>query len=348
VFPDNPAIIAAQPYGAAILLAAHYYILNGEAWMQQQHITHQSQTDTILAPDPLRKNAHIFWTCISVIIVVCLAAFIISLFIPQSFRDEISWSQTSDTLMYLKSVVAFLPIILAVPFISNTIDSKKWKLLEQDRQDTVKGHFNSKGLAKYALPEIFVTLPATISIQVRRNWRSTWIYGSFYGLLLGILFLTQALDWQANIQYLIRQGEISGWAFLGSIPDVLMAFLPTIFISAIFILAPRQRLIATQDGLICYRYWRFSYIPWHEARLFAAVGEYNQTIVYELASSTQVIRWASRPTALSKNNLPEATMGLAPLGLIKAENPEEYQWQVRQLTAMVADRIGLPLYDLRQ
>jgi hypothetical protein len=162
------------------------------------------------------------------------------------------------------------------------------------------------------------------------------------------LFLIQALDWQANIQYLIRQGEISGWAFLGSIPTILFALLPTLFILAAFILAPRQRLIATQDGLFCYRYLRFSYIPWHEARLFAVVGEHNQTIVYELASGSTVIRWASKPAMLSGDNLPEATMGLAPFGLIKAENPEEYQWQIRQLTAMVANGTGLPLYDLRQ
>ncbi len=61
-----------------------------------------------------------------------------------------------------------------------------------------------------------------------------------------------------------------------------------------FVLAPRQYLIATQDGLIGYRGLRLRVIPWQEARLFAVIAK-QETLVYELASSTTLIRWSSKP-----------------------------------------------------
>lgn len=102
-----------------------------------------------------------------------------------------------------------------------------------------------------------------------------------------------------------------------------------------------------QDGLICSRWLSFSSIPWHEARLFAVITKQKQTLVYELSSRTDIIRWSDRPTWNYGDALPAGTVGMAPLGLIQAEKSvEEYQCKARQLRMLVAARTGLPLYDL--
>lgn len=89
------------------------------------------------------------------------------------------------------------------------------------------------------------------------------------------------------------------------------------------------------------------YIPWNEALLFAVIAENQNTLVYELASSTGIIRWASQPAISYADAFPACTVGTAPLGLIQAASTtEEYQWQVRQLVVLVASKTGLPLYDL--
>lgn len=112
------------------------------------------------------------------------------------------------------------------------------------------------------------------------------------------------------------------------------------------ILAPHQRLLADESGLYCYLGPRATYIPWHEARLFSVIAEEYGILVYELASEISFIRWSY---TLMKNDFPYATFGSAPLKIVQADTSKgEYRQRIRLLTALVAERTGLPLVDLRQ
>ncbi len=318
----------------------------------QQQIT-QQQNATV-APDPTRKVMSYFFITCGVIIALTIGSYLL----PEPLHDVLLWNKPIpffNGIIFVTIYGLFLaPIILSAIFLVTFINMSfitpytkwKWRVRDKKRQQMVENTWSDRSI--FPLPEIFTALPTTVSICVRRNWRATRIAGAIYTPLIGIVLLVFCLDWQVNMSYLAQQGEISGWALLGGIFRALLYCLFIFPAISAFILAPRQRLIATQDGLICYRGLRFSYIPWQEASLFAVIEEQRDTLVYELSSSTSIIRWSSKPAWNYADIFPAATIGTAPLGLIQAENStEQYQWQVRQLTAMVAAGTGLPLYDVR-
>ena len=325
----------------------------------QLSITQRSAT--ILALDPTRRMSRYFWIWVG----IWLAWAIGSFFLPEPIRSELVWGKSSPLskllFNYINSEPSVFPQLLLTVLYCYTIPAifiwpfapifilGRLKRLEPARQRTAKNHFSGISMATFPLPEVFTHLPATLSIQMRRNWRATWIAGMFYTLLMGLLFWDFASGWQSNILYLAQRGMISSWTLLGSIFYGLpycVCILPAI---TAFILAPRQQLIATQDGLVCRHGLRFNYIPWHEARLFAVIAEQQITLVCELASSTSIIRWSSTPQSNYADNFPAATVGIAPLCLVRpTTSTEEYQWQIRLLTALVAARTNLPLYDLRR
>jgi len=212
----------------------------------------------------------------------------------------------------------------------------------------VQNHFSGIVMASLSLPEIYTPLPTSLSLSLRRNWRVVRIAAPIYALLGGLFLWDYAVGWQMNTQHLAQQGALSGWALPGAIIAALPVCLLCLPAIAALLFAHRQHLIATQDGLICQRGLHFSSLPWSEAKLFAVVAESQGIFVYELASHTSIIRWSSKVTP-RRNVFPAAVMGIAPLGLAQAAtSDEEYQWKTRLLTAMVAARTNLPLYDLRQ
>lgn len=301
----------------------------------------------------MRNAVRYSWIFVGTILTLLIG----SLFLPIPLRDELVWNQPSLFFLHNTWLSWLFSILLLAIFVWPFINSPvlvpyvrwKWKPLEKKRQQAVDNRLSGKVAVTFPLPEIFPPFPTTLSLRICRNWRSTLIASTIYTVLIEFVLLAFVADWQTTMHYLEQRGEISGWTLLGSIFDALfycMLIFPPLIA---FIFAPRQRLIATQNGLICYYGLRFSYIPWHEALLFAVITEQNNTLVYELASSTSLIRWSSKPTWTYADTFPSAIIGIAPLGLVRAENStEEYQWQIRQLTAMVAFGTGLPLYDLRQ
>ncbi len=310
----------------------------------QQQITQQSSAT--VAPEPARNVVRYYL----IVLGVALALLIGSFFLPEPFRDELTWSKSLllfNSSSFQPFLFILLPAIFIWPFI-NIPAITRYRYLEKKRRRAVENRLSGRSTATFPLPAIFISLPATVSVRVRRSWRATSIAGAIYTTLIGFVLLAFVSDWQTNMHYLVQRGEISGWTLLGSIFNALFYCLLIFPAITAFLFAPHQRLIATRDGLICYRGLRFSYIPWHEALLFAVIAEQKNTLIYELASSTSIIRWSSKPTWNYADTFPAATVGIAPLGLVRAENStEEYQWQIRQLTAMVAAGTGLPLYDLR-
>lgn len=243
------------------------------------------------------------------------------------------------------SLIIF-PYVYIAPFINMPVGTSfkqwKWRLLARKRKEAREGY-----TTEIPLPEMYSPLPDMLSLQLRRNWRATFIGGAVYAPLIGYMLLMFVLDWQANMQYLAQREEISAWALLGGLGPSLFYCAYIFPALQAFVLAPRQRIIATQNGLVCYRGLSFCFVPWSEARLFAVIAEQKGTRVFELSDSKSVIRWSSKPRGNYGDTFPAGTVGTAPLGMIKAESSvEDYQWQVLQLVTIVADRTHLPLYNL--
>jgi hypothetical protein len=319
-----------------------------EAWMQKSAT---QETALVLAPDPTYKIIRYRWIIVGMVFALAIGG---SLFLPEPLRDELIWNNTTPLLHYISAngLFAFIAgvLILSIfitPFI-NIWGFSSWRRFERDRQRVVQNHFSGIIMASLSLPEISTPLPTSLSLSLRRNWRVVRIAAPIYALVSGFFLWDYAVGWQMNIQHLAQQGALSGWALPGGIIAALPVCLLCLPATIAIILGPRQHLMATQDGLICQLGLRFSSLSWSEAKLFAVTAESQGTFVYELASSTSVIRWSSKVT-LRRNVFPAAVMGIASLGLAQAAaTNEEYQWQTRLLTAMVAARTNLPLYDLRQ
>src|SRR5258708_20894694 len=318
---------------------------------------HQSlaqQANTTVAPDPARKQRRSYWVFVGTILTLGIGSF----FLPTPLREELVWNQPSLFSPFQVNIVfslLFPVLVLAIfvyPFVSFPVvlwQRWKWSSLETKRKHAVEQRLNGRVTATFPLLEVFPPFPATVSLRLCRNWRSTAIAGTIYTILIGLIVVTFVSDWQSTLLTLAQRGELSGWALLGSLFDALFYCLLIFPALWAFLLAPRQRLIATQDGLACYRGLSFTFISWHEAQLFAVIAKQTDTLVYELSTTTSLIRLSSKPTWNSSATFPAATVGIAPLGLIRAENStEEYQWYIRLITAMVAAGTGLPLSDLHE
>lgn len=313
-----------------------------------------SRSVRTVAPDSSYKYQRLSLICCGIVI----AAVIEFLLLPEWLRDALfpltqtpPWFDTTRPAWY-GIMYFFLSPLTAYfffsPFITVRNGIRRWKRFDQARQQAVKNYLSGRETVTFPLPEITVSLPATVSLQLRRNWRVTRIAGVIYGLPIAIFLYVYTSFWQVNMVYLAQRGELSALALPGTIISLLLLSLFCFPAIHGFLFAPRQQIIGTQDGLICRRGLHFSYIPWEEALLFAVVAESEGTFIYELASDTQIIRWSSTIVKNYGRVLPAGIVGIAPLGLAQASSTsEDYQSKARLLVSIVAARTRLPLADLR-
>jgi hypothetical protein len=90
---------------------------------------------------------------------------------------------------------------------------------------------------------------------------------------------------------------------------------------------------------------KVQHIPWHEARLFAIdtfIGEKKLKAQYprffELSSEQEVIRWPGVSKKASDSVL----------NIQRLISEEEYTKQLENLHALIVEKTGLPLNDLRK
>lgn len=220
-----------------------------------------------------------------------------------------------------------------------------WKELEPSRQQAVAALLQGFLPVQFPLPTVVGYPPTTISIHTCRNQRATGTAITTVILLWGFCLIRFFYNLQPNLQPFAQQGQI-GWILLKISINLALYSIPILPAFLAIILAPRQLLLADQDGLYCYLGLHATYIPWHEARLFSVIAEEYGVLVYELASEISLIRWSY---TLMKSNFPYATFGFAPFKLAQGDPSEdEYRRSIRLLTVLVAEKTGLPLIDLRQ
>ncbi len=139
-------------------------------------------------------------------------------------------------------------------------------------------------------------------------------------------------------------------AFIAILPVELV--IPLILLLApVVVIAARQRLVITDDGMTLYRGGRRKTIRWEEARLFSLPSSearggsitragspqgIENLPIYELASERAIIRW-------EKINADNVARSSEQGRLTRFE----YNMLINRLNTIVVARTGLPLYDLR-
>ncbi|HYL44662.1 MAG TPA: hypothetical protein VEU97_14860 [Ktedonobacteraceae bacterium] len=237
------------------------------------------------------------------------------------------------------------------PLISYAFHVKQWKYFEKRRQQAAMLNFETRPYATaYPFPDVF-TPQLPINIRMRRDWPGIWTWCILYALFLVILFAMMHYEWQRDLTIITQQKLPLDEVYLGVGIDVAYVISIGIFMAQSLFYSSRQQLIATEGGLICHLGTRFSYIPWQEARLFAAIGGSGEKRdapprFYELASATEVIRWSTLPYA--SFGAPYQTMGITHFGQAQAyPSDEEYCRQMLTLLSFIAAQTRLPLHDLR-
>jgi hypothetical protein len=314
----------------------------------QQNMMWQATAARCVATDPKCKRQRYAYVFGGILVLLVIGAF----FLPAPLSDQLLWINPTSSYpeslspFWLSAVFMYLLYLLNLWLFTGAPSSRRWGAFERNRQRAARASFSDTSIETYPLPEMFMPLPPTVVVRMKRSWRVTRIAGYIYAPIVAVILGAGVFSWQIHLNYLLQQREVSGWMLLGTILYILFFCCLLFPIIKAFLFAPRQCLIATQDGLICHRELRFSYIPWYEARLFAVIAKEQDKVVYELASRTTIIRWVSQPGYIGA--LPVGIMGISPLGLACAENSiGEYEWHIRQIVTMVAQCTHLPLYDLR-
>lgn len=301
----------------------------------------------VVAPDPTRRIMCSLLICIGAVFVL---ATVLNILLPEPPQDVFLWQPlllVDGQLSILITLVVFaLAAVCYFPFTTRSLSRlKQWKSLESNRQRIATAALEGSLPVEFPLPVVVGPLPSTLSIQMRRDWRGTGIFGMVLALLWGLLFVYFFYGPLTNLHFFIQQRQ-NGWIVLRIIFNVALYSLLSFPTLLQIILAPRQQLFATQDGLLCRCGLSIRSIPWHESRLFSVIAEERGILVYELASRASLIRWSS---TLIKDHFPFATVGSAPVGLVQAyPSEDEHRQLIHILTVLIAEKTGLPLVDLRQ
>lgn len=291
----------------------------------------QERTRARIVPFEPTLKSYLFLCLFSLI---CLLIFVGTFFLSDQLRSLLAP-------MASLGGTGFTCLIIALVKLSD------WTKLEKKRQQTAHFIFrqNQSAYGPVAHP---YSLPVRLAIGMHRRWSATYIVGTISILLILAMNGVGYAVWQSFVQRVIQQGEAIGWILFGTLFYFGWLAILDICLIIYLIFQPRQQLTATQDGLLCRRGYHLDYIPWHEARLFAIIGQAGDALVYELASGTQIIRWTSKPVSGNGYTTPSKTVGLTNLGMAQPYLPmEEYQQSIQTLNAMVSTNTRLTLYDLR-
>ena len=288
----------------------------------------------------LRQRYYLLPTYIALLLLFCINIFII-------FGSIVLLNHSLITLATFYYVI--VPLISLFPF-------KPWRILNQRRQQAARYNLTTGILARAGEQPRFEAsdLPDSFAIYAQRRWVPTCTIALFLGLVLilgGILTYTYGQSMLQEIQHGVSMAAVIWEISLNSALFLLFCGL-TFYL---LVISPRQQIIATRDGLACRRGNQTSFIPWHQARLFAIIGQASVNkqepmLFYELASNDAVIRWPSANKFVNRgleSKVPANVTFLSNIQTRPAGSAAEFPQQVQFLNIIIAERTGLPLYDLR-
>lgn len=216
------------------------------------------------------------------------------------------------------------------------VQAARWKRMHQRRERAASvGIQAGVPLASPQPAPHGDALPVPVTITLQPRWFRCVAWSALVG---GAAFLCWADSWMvAPGQFYELQADwpyLLSLALLTAVLGCWRLFLP-------------QRMVVSADGLLVqhplYDWWASHWqagdhlIPWHQVRLFAIRGGRPGTPAtrYELASPKQVVSFGrarrQRWWALYR----------------PVEPWEEYDAQMDALLALIAEKTGQPLYDVR-
>jgi hypothetical protein len=291
---------------------------------------------------------------------VLIGSLLLLLFV--SIRFTIAWNNIADYQVApwveniwhysLLSALAPLALILALGYLLPTSSSRE---LEQKRQQAARYNMTvgawERALAR-PRPDL-PALPDSFTLASERNWSATLILGGAEGILMLVVGAVVYAEWHDTLP-LVQQGAPLFWVLLNTAVNIALFLGALAFCLVTLIFSPRQRITATSEGLFCRRGYRTSFIPWQDAQLFAVIGQPGKrgqppVLIYELASKETVIRWSSSNRAIKANWRAHSLAHLAFSGRLVRRSPLaacSFEQQIQALNIIVAERSGLPLYDL--
>lgn len=279
----------------------------------------------MLQRDPLRQNVykHIWLVVLYTLFVACL------LYILLSQLLSIYSSTDTPSYMLITYIVLFLLLLLSLALtwgwfwsmcgVSRRRRQKRLRALQGDQEllFSTQPSRNEHALA----------LPVTIEVKMRMT--------SFFLLSTGLVILYLSLLALAlSLQYV----SFAALRFL-MLTNGGMLLSSLLFVWLVARIAARyahQKITVTEQGITIRYRGKTRSLAWNEARFFSLHGSarFGRTpLLYELASMKRSVVWVQ---------LRARSFWLRPLIPFEA-----YQQQMNALSALVAARTGLPLYDLR-
>jgi hypothetical protein len=201
--------------------------------------------------------------------------------------------------------------------------------LDQRRQLAASG--DQSLLAREQIVPNEVALPLPTTLKMRSNWLG---FVAITAILMLIMVVIVAISYILVVGANPHPFHMFLTYLVLELPILLI---PLIAVLLIFFLRRRRGIEVSENGLTLYDVSGAHYVPWNEARLFAIyMGKKDApAISYELASAKDIVRWTwLRKFSKFNTELPTTSI-------------EEYNRQMQPLLALIAARIGLPLYDLR-
>jgi hypothetical protein len=194
-----------------------------------------------------------------------------------------------------------------------------------------------------------LALPQPAPGGTRWNLPVTIIAGPSWRRLLanGVLGLV-VIQWFA---FLIALQPGTTFLYALWVPTVAVVFVGGFFVFAVLINSTWQEIDVSQHGLTVVSLRGGSRgnpnapsISWHQAHLFAIVGggkHENSAVCYELSGPESIVRWVR-----VRRGMPYYPLWLAAATKPKASF-DDYEREMDALLSLIAEKTGLPLYDLR-
>lgn len=248
--------------------------------------------------------------------------------------------------MTIGNHVSFIVIYALGPVLQYFIRGEQWKDLDARRlqaASSMEQHFHIQPAISYT-PSIYTSI-----CLPQNNSRHTKItLGGIFFLLAILLIGLMYYSWSSQWSDIIQSSSFSGWILVDMLSDMLPLAALLSILPFIFTTRNIRQIVITPSGLMGQYSSSVSYIPWHEARLFAIIGVKQEgkkppTVTYELASETQSIRWSPEQVRYGYDQ-PYQVIGFS--GKPREED-HEVREQLARLSEIVAAHTGLPLQDLR-
>jgi len=239
------------------------------------------------------------------------------------------------------------PFFLLLASLSFIQQGQYWKRFEQRRIRASHGDQSLLAGEQPALDEAALPLPLTIQSRTSSP-------ENFFRPLIGVVVITMitvgVIGFLASSTSIFSPSNVLAFVLGGlAILGLILVMIVVMVFLALVLSRTDQRIELTEQRMTVRQGGRAHSVAWDEARLFAIEGTYgvNHALspsIYQLASANDILKW----TYQKRLTLERSGLLYRPILAVKSTTSySEYERQIQALPALVAEKTGLALYDLR-